>query len=360
MKVARVHPGVHREAGVVDVDLLELAGVVGVELPVVGLGGLVGRVHVEQVQEEEERPLWVPRVDPAQGAVDGVVGLRGALLVHGAVALAQLARELLVPGRLGRFPGGADRERLAVRAPGALPGVPAPLQEEGPLEEGVGVEAAGGVARLRERLRDERAAQRGLAEVVRDAHPVGADEEAGEHAEVRRQGPRGGRERALEEHALGGQAVDARRGRPLVAVAREPVGAQRVDADPDHVRARRPGRRAAAAPEGAGQGPGQSQRPARGPRASRRRARASRGQRRERVVAGGEQVAGALGELRAQRGDQLVAALEEAVARRGRAGSPRAAGCCSKSASRPMRSAQRSKRARLSSRALARNGMTIE
>ncbi len=64
---------------------------------------------------------------------------------------------------------------------------------------------------------------------------VAAGVEPRQQRSVGRLGPRRRRRGIVEDHALGGDGIDRRRGRPLVAVAAEPVGSQRVDRDNDQV-----------------------------------------------------------------------------------------------------------------------------
>ena len=82
------------------------------------------------------------------------------------------------------------------------------------------------------------ALQRLAQGAVASGHAVSGGREAGQEAEVRGSGPGRGGEVDLEEHRLPGQGVDARARRAgVVAVGPQPVRAQGVGGDQDHVRA---------------------------------------------------------------------------------------------------------------------------
>jgi hypothetical protein len=98
-------------------------------------------------------------------------------------------------------------------------------------------ERAGLIPGVAERGRQRRQA---LAEheVAVVAHAVAEGIQPGEQAGVRRQRERSHRERALEHHTPGGQAIEARRARLAISVRAYPVGACRVERDQQDVRRR--------------------------------------------------------------------------------------------------------------------------
>jgi hypothetical protein len=156
-------------------------------------------VGVEVVEVEEERPVALLR-EPRDGAVADAIG------VHA---------------------GPVDRTVAVVRRE--------PLREpEDRLDEVVADEGRVLVAGRGEALREElRVGRDGRREVGR---AVQVGQQPGEQRRGRRQRPRRRPVDALEPLPARGEPVEVRRRLARVAVAAEPVGAQRVDADEQDVR----------------------------------------------------------------------------------------------------------------------------
>jgi hypothetical protein len=151
-------------------------------------------VHVEEVQEQEERLALRTRGERGSHVLTRLLGVdvRDVLLESAVVA------ELRID----------------------------PVR-------GLVVEADGVIALRAQALRESRDGRREHGVVL--PHLVLARIEPGEHPHVRDERPRHRRVGLLEQHALRGEGVDVRRRVALVAVAADVVLPERVDRDQDHV-----------------------------------------------------------------------------------------------------------------------------
>ncbi len=160
---------------------------------------VVGEVRIEDVQHEQKRPL-VARVEPAQPPMHDLAGARVLRVVDEDV----------------------------------IPGLEAAAETEGGMEEGVVDDRGGREAALRQDLAYRRRGlvQEGEAPLLRalaqEPRRVAARNLPGVERAEARQRPRGGGPGPLEDSRPCRPPVEGRRGRPLVAVHPEVIGAQRV------------------------------------------------------------------------------------------------------------------------------------
>ena len=187
------------------------------DLPVVGVAGessrvvarrLVRRVGIVVVDPEEPgRRGSEPLVEPLERSARGLVGR---------------------PLDVGRAPlVVSSRERVVVH-------LEAPVEPEPLLERKTRDERGRAVPGASERIGEGRDALRqGVVGVVADA--VAERRQAGEDRGVRRPGDGRVGDGGVESHAAGGETVDHRRLRLLVAVAAEMICPQRVDRDEQDV-----------------------------------------------------------------------------------------------------------------------------
>ena len=214
-----VQDGAHRLVGESDLAIVRIAG------KEVAEGGrrLIGLVGVVKMEPDEERG--------------------GGALTRVAVQPAEESERGTVSPAL-RFEPRARRGRLLHPI---IVGVEAESEAEPAVENERADESRGAIAPL---VEDGGQGREALCQVEVAVVPNAMLEgiESGQDGGVRRQGDGGGGHGALEAHALGGQAVEARRPGAAVSVAPEAVRARRVEGDEKHVQAGGRGRARAGLP----------------------------------------------------------------------------------------------------------------
>ena len=175
-----------------------------------GRGRIVGRVGVDEVDEQEEGAHSLA-VEPADHPVHGVAGPPLEVV---AIALPGLHDVVVVIEALGEPREVVDEDEARDESRRLVTGPPEDLGE-----------APVGVVEPR----------------VQGADAVPRREQAREQAREGLRGGPGGRVRTVEAHAAGGQVGHVRSGAPRVAVDVEVIGPQRVDRDPHHGAGATPG-----------------------------------------------------------------------------------------------------------------------
>ena len=203
----------------------------------------VAATHVELLPVEIAQPLGLDRAHPPrqellQVGLRGQVGHVGVHVVHECEEGAFLVgpRQEALEGRVVRVwnvqaPGDASAQVVA-------PGLDEFLEALGEIDVGAHVRIAGGAPGRIAGVAQDLGQRRELAIEVEPllGRAMAYREDPGEERRMARDGPRGGGVEVREADRLAGKGIQLRRGRPLVAIGREPVAAHGVEHDQEHVR----------------------------------------------------------------------------------------------------------------------------
>ncbi len=189
-----------------DLPVIRTAGMAGAKI----FRRIVRRMRIKEVEPEEEGPRALP-AQPGESPIDPLVRTAGRM------------QELVERG-IGRRPVVVVGE--------------AAVEPEGAMEDESGDERRGVVAGHGKPLGQGGGRRGGQGHAVVD-HAVVPGFDPGQESPVRRESQRDGGEGVLETNARAGESIDRRGFHLRGAIAAEPVGAQGVDRDEQHVARRR-------------------------------------------------------------------------------------------------------------------------